>query len=164
MILDLSPVVNNEGKKLDLDLTLDISGADCGICFRTPVSLKGTLLNIGGSLELSARAEAVLECTCDRCLEGFESPVECSVEEVLKKEEPEMADENPDAIYFQGNSVELDEIVLNNIILSLPIKSLCSEDCKGLCPKCGQNLNEGECSCDTREADPRFDALDKFFK
>ncbi len=164
MILDLSPIINNEGKRLELDTVLDFGQTDCGICFKTPASLKGTLLNIGGSLELSAVAAATLECICDRCLETFEKPIEYSFEEVLKKEDVNGEDENPDAIYFQGNSVEIDEIVLNNIILSLPIKNLCSEDCKGLCPDCGQNLNLGECSCDTRATDPRFDALDKFFE
>ncbi len=164
MMLDLSPIVNNEGKRLELDLTLDMSQADCDICFKTPVSLSGTLVNIGGSLELSATARTVLECACDRCLEGFEKSIDCSFEEVLKKEDTSHEDQNPDAIYFQGSSVELDEIVLNNIILSLPIKSLCSETCKGLCPTCGQNLNNGECSCDNRVTDPRFDALDKFFE
>ncbi len=164
MILDLSPIINNEGKRLEIDTVLDLGQTDCDICFKTPISLKGSLLNIGGSLELSATAKAVLAHTCDRCLETFEKPLECSFEEVLKKEDAVQKDENPDAIYFQGNSVELDEIVLNNIILSLPIKNLCSEDCKGLCPNCGQNLNVGECSCDTRTADPRFDVLDKFFE
>ena len=164
MILDLSPIINNEGKKLNLELELDLNSADTDICFKTPISLKGTLLNIGGSLELAVTVHAVLECTCDRCLESFEKTIECSFEEVLKKEDFNNQHENPDAIYFQGNSVELDEIVLNNIILSLPIKNLCSEDCKGLCANCGHNLNQGECSCDTRATDPRFDALDKFFE
>ena len=60
--------------------------------------------------------------------------------------------------------VLMDEIVYKNIYMNLPSKKLCKNDCKGLCPKCGKNLNEGDCGCDTREADPRFDALDKFFK
>ncbi len=164
MILDLSPIVNNEGKRLELDFELDLNSTDSDIRFKTPVGFMATLLNIGGSLELSATVRTVLERTCDRCLESFEKPIECSFEEVLKKEDVSQADENPDAIYFQGNSVELDEIILNNIILSLPIKNLCSDDCKGLCANCGQNLNLCECSCDTRTADPRFDALDKFFE
>ena len=164
MILDLSPIVNNEGKKLNLEFELDLNSADSDICFKTPVFLTGTLLNIGGSLELSAKVSTVLECICDRCLENFDKPLECSILEVLKKEDAVQTDENPDAIYFQGNSIELDEIVLNDIILSLPIKCVCSDDCKGLCPSCGQNLNVGKCSCDTRTSDPRFDALDKFFE
>ncbi len=164
MMLDLSPIINNEGKRLDLDFQLDLTSADTDICFKSPVGITGTVLNIGGSLELAAKAEAVIEYACDRCLDSFERPFECSFEEVLKKEDLAHEDENPDAIYFQGSSVELDEIVLNNIILSLPLKNLCSEDCKGLCPQCGQNLNYGECKCDTRPTDPRFDVLDKFFE
>ncbi len=164
MILDLSPIINNEGKRLELDLTIDLSANDADICFLTPTRVESTVSNIGGSLELSARAEYAIRLSCDRCLELFDRQLECSVEEVLKKEDISQADENSDAIYFQGSSVELDEIVLNNIILSLPLKNLCDEACKGLCPSCGQNLNKAECTCDTRTADPRFDALDKFFE
>ncbi len=164
MILDLSPIVNNEGKRLNIDALIDLGQNDADICFKAPVKLCGTLANIGGSLELSATLEAQLDCVCDRCLERYEKTVRCSFEEVLKKESMAEEDQNPDAVYFQGSSIELDELVLNNIILSMPIKSVCSEDCKGLCPKCGQNLNISDCGCDTRSADPRFDVLDKFFK
>ncbi len=164
MILDLSPIVNIDGKRISIDFEIDFADNDTGLCFLKPARVQGQLVNMGGSLELSARVDTEIRYTCDRCLECFDREFECSFEEVLKKEDTRLADENPDAIYFQGNSVEIDDIVLNNIILSLPLKSLCSEECKGLCPECGQNLNFEKCSCDTRSVDPRFDVLDKFFE
>ncbi len=164
MILDLSPIVNIDGKRLDIDTEIAFDGDASGLCFVKPVKVLGQMVNMGGSLELSAKVSAVIRYTCDRCLEDFEKEFECSFEEVLKKEDTRLEDENPDAIYFQGNSVEFDDIVLNNIIVSLPLKNLCSDDCKGLCPECGQNLNLGRCRCDTRTTDPRFDVLDKFFE
>ncbi|MBR5155701.1 MAG: DUF177 domain-containing protein [Clostridia bacterium] len=164
MILDLSPIANIDGKKLDIDVEIDFDNNDMGICFLKPVRVLGRMVNMGGSLELSASASTALRYTCDRCLECFEREFECSFDEVLKKEDTRLEDENPDAIYFQGNSLDIDDIVLNNIIVSLPLKSLCSEECKGLCPKCGQNLNLEQCKCDTRVSDPRFDVLDKFFE
>ena len=166
MILDLSAVVNAEGKKLAFDTKLDFQDAkDLGIDFSQPVEVSGNVVNIGGSLELSANVRTVLRCVCNRCCVEFCEDFECSFEEVLKKEDKFASEtEDLDAVYFQGNQVELDEIVLNNIIVAMPIKMLCKEDCRGLCPVCGKNLNDGDCGCDTRTSDPRFDVLDKFFE
>ena len=161
MILDLTPVVNFEGKKMDLDVLLDFKNSEeTGLRFLKPVSLKGTLLNIGGSIELSAKVETVIEFDCDRCCETLNEEFEAEFTEILRKEDFDSDDKNPDAIYYQGNSVDLDDIVLNNIILALPSKHLCSEDCKGLCPTCGKNLNFGKCDCESTPTDPRFDVLD----
>ena len=166
MILDLSTIVNFEGKRLDFDTEIDFcENQDIDLKFLKPVKVFGNVINIGGSLELSASVSAEFSFECDRCCETFDEVFECSFDEVLKKEDSRAEDdENPDAVYFQGNSIELDEIVLNNIIVALPLKRLCKDDCKGLCAKCGQNLNQGECSCDIRNTDPRFDVLDEFFK
>ena len=166
MILDLSPVINFEGKKIDFDAKLDfLDCGDLGFSFQKPAKVSGSVLNIGGSLELSAKVCAELIFECDRCCDEFAEEFECSFTEVLKKElGTDSDDKNPDAIYFEGNSVELDDIVLNNILVELPLKHLCKDDCKGLCTECGQNLNHGECGCDIRSTDPRFDVLDKFFE
>ncbi|MBE7032351.1 MAG: DUF177 domain-containing protein [Ruminococcaceae bacterium] len=163
MILDLSTIVNVDGKKLDFEGQLDFTGREeQGVSFISPVTVCGRLSNMGGSLELEAVAKMQLGFLCDRCLEAIEEDFECSFKEVLRKEDEKSSeDKNPDVMSFKGNSIELDEIVLNNIIVEVPLKHLCKEDCKGLCPNCGQNLNNGECQCDTRPTDPRFDILDK---
>ena len=72
--------------------------------------------------------------------------------------------QNPDINYLSGDIISLDEYVYSNMVLNVPIKHLCQEDCKGLCFKCGTNLNNGSCSCDTREVDPRFDILNSLDK
>ena len=166
MVLDLSTVVNAEGKKLTVDANIDFQNdMDLGLEFSGPVSVSGSVVNIGGSLELSVSVKAVLGFICNRCCDEFCEEFECSFTEVLKKEDKFSDGEtDEDAVYFQGSSVELDEIVLNNIIVALPIKRLCKEDCRGLCPVCGKNLNLGDCECDTHTSDPRFDVLDKFFE
>jgi uncharacterized protein len=166
MMLDLSSVINFEGKELCVEENLDFSNIDVfGFAFAQPVKVWGKIVNIGGSLELSCKALANLTCVCDRCLEPFDMETECRIEEIFKKEDAnDQGEKNPDVIYFKGTSVDFDEVVLNNIVLQMPTKLICSNDCKGLCSKCGQNLNHGECKCDTRAEDPRFDILDKFFK
>ena len=163
MILDLSSILNFEGKTMALEKELDFAkDNDAGLMFEAPVKVSGSVSNVGGSLELSAKVDAVILHQCDRCCEEFAREFPCSFEErLLKEDSREEGNENPDAIYFKGTGIELDEIVLNNIILSLPLKNLCKDDCQGLCPVCGKNLNNGSCDCDSRTTDPRFDILDK---
>ena len=163
MKFDLLPILNADGRKLPLNLELDLIGREeNGAKFLTPVSVTGEFVNIGGSIELSAKADCGLEYMCDRCCETFESEFTCSFEEVFKKEDTRVEDDNnPDAVILAGTAVEIDEIVLANVLVNLPTKRLCKEECKGLCAICGQNLNQSECSCDSRPTDPRFDILDK---
>ena len=71
-------------------------------------------------------------------------------------------DGNDDYIETPDFKLELDDIVISDILLSLPQKNLCKGDCKGLCQICGKNLNEGDCSCDKREIDPRLEMLKQF--
>lgn len=166
MEFNLLPVINADGKKLGFDVEIEFSKEyENGVVFLSPVSVKGEFENIGGSIKLCATANATVRYICDRCCEEFDTDLSFDIDEKLQEEDPKgEIDKNPDVIYFRGNSIELDEIVLENLFLSLPLKRLCSEDCKGLCSKCGANLNLGDCGCDTRTVDPRFDALDKFFK
>ena len=162
MKFDLLPILNADGRKLPLNLELDLVGREeHGAKFLTPVSVAGEFVNIGGSIELKGEARCKMEYTCDRCCEAFESDFICSFEEVFKKEDARVDDDqNPDAVILTGTAVEIDEIVLANVFVNLPTKRLCQEDCKGLCANCGQNLNQSECGCDTRPTDPRFDILD----
>ncbi len=158
--------MNADGKRLALDVQLDFSEKDAdGAEFLSPVSVRDSLVNIGGSIELEAEVSANVRYVCDRCCEKFDSTLTFRMKELLRKEETDSeAELNPDVIYFKGSFAELDEIVLENIFLNLPVKRVCKPDCRGLCPMCGRNLNRGECECDTRTADPRFDVLDKFFE
>ncbi len=166
MELNLLPVINADGKKIDFNAELDFSiNNEQGVIFLSPVKVSGELMNVGGSIEFSALAQASVRYSCDRCCKEYDDFLKLEIKEVLKEDViDELGEKNPDAIYFTGNSVSLDEIVRENVFLNLPFKRLCKADCKGLCAKCGADLNEGECGCDTREVDPRFADLDKFFK
>ena len=165
MELNLLPVINADGKVVEIDEKLDFSDKHMqGVIFLSPLHIRGTLANIGGTLELKADASCRVQYECDRCCENYEDNLEFEIDEYLKKESPDNSeDTNPDILYFTGFSADLDEIVLNNAFMNIPSKKLCRSDCRGLCPLCGKNLNLGDCGCDTRPTDPRFDVLDKFF-
>ncbi len=167
MTVDLLPIINIEGKRLDVSDYIDFSEKnEIDIFFKDKAKVDASFNVLGGSVNLFAKVSCPMEYMCDRCGTVYEEILEFEFEEALKKEAPDNSesDQNPDVIYFTGNTVSLDEIVYKNIYMALPSKKLCKEDCKGLCAKCGHNLNEGECGCDTRVSDPRFDVLDKFFE
>ena len=167
MIIDLLPAFGGDGREIPVCGEVDFSKKDeYGIKFPEAVKVEGKVLNIGGQLEFSGDIKAKLSFMCDRCGEWFESELDFDFLEILKKEMDKISegDENPDVIFYEGNRVDISDIIFNNIILNLPTKKLCSVDCKGLCTECGANLNEKECSCKKDVTDPRFDILDNFFK
>lgn len=103
---------------------------------------------------------------CARCLEPVSQPVERQFDLLYR---PQGADAGRDEIsvtqaeaeigYYTGEGVELEDVLREQVLLSVPIKVVCSEGCKGLCPHCGTNLNHGTCDCKNEQADPRWDAL-----
>ena len=167
MTVDLLSIANIEGKVLNKNDEIDFSSLNgFDFSFKAPVEVQASFVSLGGEINLSCKVNALVEYVCDRCLTTFGDTLDIEFSEVLKKETPfdDGENKNPDVIFYTGNAIDLDEIVYNNIYMNIPTKKLCDEDCKGLCPHCGKNLNDGGCSCDTRETDPRFDILDKFFE
>lgn len=167
MTVDLLSIINIEGKSLEISDTIDFSDKnEIDVCFKEKAEVDAKFTVLGGAVSLKAAVSCPMEYMCDRCGALFSDILNFEFEETLKKENPNGTpeDKDPDVIFFTGNTVAMDEIVYKNIYMNLPSKKLCNENCKGLCTKCGKNLNEGNCGCDTRVADPRFDALDKFFE
>jgi uncharacterized protein len=108
-----------------------------------------------------------LEIACARCLEPVPYAVTRQFDLLYRPagsdsgedREIELQDKDAAISYYEGEGVELEELLREQILLDLPLKTLCSEDCKGLCPQCGKNLNSGECQCETAALDPRWEAL-----
>ena len=163
MELNLLSILNCDGKRLPIDVSMELNQSE-NDDFRIlgEVTLKGEIVNVGGSLELSANGCAKLERVCDRCTETYHTELSFPVEERMKKTDAaESGTEDPDIFLIEGSSIDLAELTYIGLCLNIPVKSLCREECKGLCSRCGQNLNQGSCSCDDRPTDPRFDLLDQ---
>jgi uncharacterized protein len=103
---------------------------------------------------------------CARCLEPVEHPVQGHFDLIYRplgveegSTEHSIGDSETEIGYYQNDGLLLEDVLREQVILSLPAKTLCRADCKGLCPRCGQNLNSGSCSCDTASSDPRWTAL-----
>lgn len=163
MELNLLPILNCDGKKMPIDVKLSIpEGTEDNFKALSDIEVVGEIVNIGGRLELTAEGRTKIERVCDRCLETYVVDYTFPIEEMMKKADgQEQENENVDISYIDGNSIDLTEIVCTALYVNLPSKALCNEECKGLCSVCGKNLNNGECSCEKEQTDPRFDILDQ---
>ncbi len=159
MIIDIEPVFNNEGLSKDFDYNIDLSAERLGVSmpFTTPVKVKGSVFNRAGIVGIDAVASMIMDVCCDRCARQVDYPFEAEIRHTLVSS---LNDEDNDELLLVEDikNFNVDELVTDDIFLSLPSKFLCKEDCKGLCPVCGADLNDGQCSC-KKEIDPRLAAL-----
>ncbi len=158
MILELEPIFNIEGLTSEFDYEIDLSSEEVSGTkpFTTPVRVKGKVGNKAGIVELDAVASFMLDVCCDRCAEPLDYPVEIGINHTLVTN---LNDEDNDELLLVNElRFNLDELVTDDIFLDFPSRFLCDEDCKGLCQKCGKNLNEGPCDC-KKDIDPRLAAL-----
>ena len=158
MRLDLRPILRTPGASLPFQFELDLSGLDFygEKPFAHPIRVSGTVRNMAGALSLEGTAETTLELVCDRCLKPFVRELALPVSTLLAEELED--EENDEIVLLEDGAVDLDEVFTTALVLSMDAKHLCSEDCKGLCPTCGADLNQGPCGC-RKEPDPRFAAL-----
>ena len=162
MLFELKSVFQNEGEEKQVNYKLDIADIDIdGVFpFRTPIDVTATAKNRASLVSLSIRACFSYSRSCDRCSTDFTREMDLLFEHKLAQ--TLVDDGNDDYIETPDFKLELDDIVVSDILLSLPQKNLCKDDCKGLCQICGKNLNDGDCSCDKREIDPRLEMLKQF--
>lgn len=121
-----------------------------------PVQIEGSVTNHAGALILEGTASSLLDLSCDRCGKEFSREKVVELNCLLATE---LEDEEHDEIYLtEGNEVDLEEVAGTAFILAMDTKNLCSDNCKGLCAKCGADLNNGPCGC-RPEVDPRLAAL-----
>lgn len=122
-----------------------------------PVLAQGSVVNHAGALVLNGTARSELDLVCDRCGKEFSREKVVALD-MLLADELEQEDSEDDIFLLDGNELDLDELVTTAFVLAMDTKNLCSEDCKGLCAKCGADLNLGPCGC-RPEVDPRLAAL-----
>ena len=115
---------------------------------------------------LVGNARTELELTCSRCLEPFRLPVHAEFDlrylpatAAVAEAEHEVADEDLETSYYRDDQIDVNELLREQFYLALPMKPLCQEDCKGLCPQCGTNRNTGACDCSAVVEDPRLAPL-----
>ena len=163
MLLDVKSILHTPGKRLDFQFELDLSAATLSDPYPVsrPVSVSGYVRNTAGILDLDLTARTILDAACARCGKALsreiEIPFHCMLAESLEN------GENDEIELLENGTVDVGDLARTAFILKMDTKILCSEDCKGLCPRCGADLNIGPCSCRT-EPDPRLAALAKLLE
>lgn len=165
MNINLSSIIKNEGGTIEFSDEIQIGSmqvAGSDMHFAQPVKVSGGVINVGSVLELTAAASGKVTTCCGRCNKEITRDFVIDISEVLVQDNGNAQIANEDVVVFTGYSLPFDEIVENNIYTGIETRYLCKEDCRGLCPVCGKDLNVGNCGCADNNIDPRFAVLSKF--
>ena len=160
MLLSLSKIIDAPGASVPFETSVDLSDLLFGTCYPVsePVLASGTVRNTAGVLVMTGNVTTTLHGVCDRCASDFTQDVDIPMNVVLVKELANEENEDEGVFPLDGDEADLEDIVRTVFVLNMDPKLLCDEDCKGLCCRCGKNLNEGPCNCQ-KEIDPRLAAL-----
>ncbi|OPL08040.1 MAG: hypothetical protein AVO33_02895 [delta proteobacterium ML8_F1] len=163
MSINIKNLLKGEIKVLpvrsQINIEIDESLKAMGILEASEITAHGQVVLRGAKAFLELRIEGELVYACARCLDPAPYRLKLDVDKCL--ESPGSGVE--DCIPLKGTVLELDGFILEETLLNLPGKVLCSEDCRGICPVCGINKNHETCHCEEDLVDPRFDVLDDFF-
>ena len=163
MLFYVNQILHSPGKELGFQFEMDLSDVEFGgrCPISRPVQVEGKVRNSADVLELTLTARTTLDAMCDRCgkefLQDKTIPYTCLLAEELENED------NDEIVLLEDGKVDVGDLARTAFILGMDTKTLCSEDCKGLCPRCGADLNLGPCSC-KKEADPRLAVLAKLLE
>ena len=163
MLLNVKPILHTPGKRMDFQFSMDLSDLEFAGRYPVtqPVEVTGQVRNTADVLELELTARTTLDAVCDRCGKAFpqekEVTYQCLLAEELQNED------NDEIVLLEDGQADVGELARTAFILGMDSKTLCSEDCKGLCPRCGADLNLGPCSC-KKEVDPRLAVLAKLLE
>ena len=160
MLLGLSKIIDCPGASVPFSTSVDLSDLCFGVSYPVsePVKAEGMVRNTAGVLVMTGSITTCIHGTCDRCASEFDREINLPINVVLVTEMANEENEDEWVFPLEGDSADLEDIVRTVFVLNMDSKLLCKPDCKGLCCRCGKNLNEGPCSCQ-KELDPRFAAL-----
>ena len=168
--LDLRPLLaGDKFLSFDYELPLDTDPEDTssilfGVSFPSPMKVKGDITNTAGYMRMTLTMSVDYEATCARCLAPVSGEFTLDLEKTVAPRNL-LGDLDEDRLddyaIIEDGFLDMDEPLKEQLEMEFPLRFLCKEDCKGLCPKCGKNLNEGECGCSLKEIDPRLAPLQK---
>ena len=165
MLLGLTSIMDRPGATLPYSTSVDLSDLRYGDSYPVsePVLASGTVRNTAGVLVMTGEVSTTIHGICDRCASSFDREIRLPINVVLVTELADEENEDEWVFPLEGDSADLDDIVRTVFVLNMDSKLLCKPDCKGLCCRCGKNLNNGPCDCQ-KEIDPRFAALQQLLE
>jgi uncharacterized protein len=170
------PVLELPEDPVEIEKTLEVNwlesfldgGRQAGCRASSPQVFRGRVQRVGNDVVLQAKFLMHLEAECSRCLKNFQFDLPIDFQLTLRPRplhqdplpsEQELTSEDLDQEFYDHELIDLGDILREQILLALPMFPRCSEECRGLCATCGQDLNQGACGCDRKEADPRWNVL-----
>ena len=166
MIVDIAPLLRGEVKRMDIDYSLSPEQID-GVDFESDAHVFGCVTDRAGYMRLILKAELNYHGECARCLAPVDGVFSLDFERTVAVkgtvDEDRLEELEDEYVFVEGHELSVDDALREELLLSFPMRLLCSEDCEGLCPKCGKPRREGDCGCPTREVDPRLAVLANFF-
>jgi len=165
MLLDLSKI-RTPHERYEKTYQAEAFAQDSAYTVVAPVDIAFEIFKDKQQFRLVGSVRTTLQLPCSRCLEPFTWPVDATFDlryqphaENTGDDEREIEEDDLSTAFYENDEIDLGQLMREQFLLSLPMKPLCSDDCRGLCPVCGTNLNRGRCDCKREWDDPRFDAL-----
>lgn len=160
MIIDINELNDKSYEKKYINIIIEkdsfFDGSE-SVTYSQPIKFDGYLRRKKGPLVLVGDVKTQVLLNCGRCMQVFPYEVNIHIEEELSDTD------DCEIISINTDNIDIYEIIENCIILELPVKRLCKDDCKGLCQTCGKDLNHGQCSCADFYVDPRLEKLTQMF-
>jgi uncharacterized protein len=171
MRIELEKLEGSRGDFAHVYRPEELNPVDERVNLAEPAKIKGQVRLAGNEVFVNGHVETRAQLECDRCLKAVELPVSADFAlEYITGADYEsssaaaLSEEELSVSVFDGESIDVDEIAKEQILLAVPARTLCREDCQGICPECGIDLNTGQCNCAADEIDPRWAALKSFKK
>ncbi len=163
--VNVETIKDSKGNTLLFQKEADLSNTDIEeISFAGPVNVKIEFTSSGKIIEAEGTIEAAIQRPCDRCLRRAEFLVEAPFKETYFPAGTTQDILKDEWISFKNEVIDIEPEVLKSLIMAMPMKILCDQNCRGLCPSCGQNLNTGKCACSHEDIDPRLAELRELIK
>jgi uncharacterized protein len=166
MRIELDKLEEHGGKFAHVYDVSDLPLGDAEVRLIEPGEVSGRVRRDGKEVVLRGELHAKLEVVCGRCLKPVELPISTEFTERFVRavswaaeDQHELREEDLNIAVFDGETIELDDLVREELLLAVPVNVLCSEDCKGLCPVCGIDRNLNGCQCENNEVDSRWQKL-----
>ena len=170
MLINLSDVLSDQHKTVEETVRLEMEAirmksGTYPIISKEPVHVRVEHIR-GKELLVNAETRIVVAIPCDRCLDDVkrEFVLDCAKHVDVGLSDAELTEELDESNFIDGYHLDVDKLLSNEILSGWPEKVLCKEDCKGLCPVCGQNLNTKSCDCEDTGLDPRMSVVRDLFK
>ena len=165
MVVDIAPLLRGEVKNIAIDYTLSPEQIDA-VSFED-ARVVGVITDDSGYMRLKLCATLSYRGECARCLAPVDGVFSLDFERTVAVkgtvDEDRLEELEDEYVFVEGHELSVDDALREELLLSFPMRLLCSEDCEGLCPKCGKPRREGDCGCPTKEIDPRLAVLANFF-